>query len=127
MKLIDRLSADYTSGKFNGGISVLVIYSCKGNTYNYYTSDGKFYEQVEQATKAHRTFNDFMRANNIKVTEIGKKNPIWVVIFFIRNNFDAFFFEIIHQIEDGIIIKFELTECIIDIALIKNARVLCFL
>lgn len=77
MKLIDRLSADYTSGKFNGGISVLVIYSCKGNTYNYYTSDGKFYEQVEQATKAHRTFNDFMRANNIKVTEIGKKNPIW--------------------------------------------------
>lgn len=76
MKLIDKLNADYASGKFNDGILVRIAYRSNGNTYSYYTNDGNFYESFNQATSAHKIFSDFVKANSITVTEI-EKEPIW--------------------------------------------------
>ena len=77
MKLIEKLNADYASGKFNGGITVKVNHSNRGNTYSYFTSDGNFYESFGQATNAMKIFSDFIKANNIEVTEVRDKEPIW--------------------------------------------------
>ena len=77
MKLIDRLNAVHASGKFNDGIQVRIAYHSNGNTYGYYTSDGNFYESFDQGTNAHKIFNDFIKAKNIVVTEIDKKESMW--------------------------------------------------
>lgn len=77
MKLIEKLNADYTSGKFNDGITVKVNYRSDGNTYSYFTSDGNFYESFGQATNAMKIFSDFIKANNIEVTEVDAKEPMW--------------------------------------------------
>ena len=77
MKLIDRLNADFANGKFTNGISVKINYRNNGNTYAYYTNDGKFYESFDQATNAIKIFSDFIKANNIEVTEICEKEPMW--------------------------------------------------
>lgn len=77
MKLMEKLNTDYASGKFNGGITVKVNHSNRGNTYSYFTSDGNFYESFEQATNAMKIFSDFIKANNIEVTENCDKEPMW--------------------------------------------------
>lgn len=77
MKLIEKLNADYASGKFSGGFTLKVTYSNSGNTYSYFTGDGIFYESFGQATNAMKIFSDFIKANNIEVTEICDKEPMW--------------------------------------------------
>lgn len=77
MKLIEKLNADYASGKFNGGFTLKVQYRSCGNVYSYYTSNGNFYEAYEQGTNAMRIFNEFVKANNIEVTEVDDKEPMW--------------------------------------------------
>ena len=77
MKLMEKLNADYASGKFSDGMTLKVNYSNSGNTYSYFTSDGNFYESFKQATNAMKIFSDFIKANNIEVTEICDKEPMW--------------------------------------------------
>lgn len=76
MKLMDRLTADYASGKFSDGLTLKVRYSNSGNTYCYSTSEG-FYESFKQATNALNIFSNFIKANNIEVTEISEIKPMW--------------------------------------------------
>ena len=76
MKLMEKLNADYTIGKFADGLTLKVKHSSRGNTYCYFTSEG-FYETFRQATNSLNIFNDFIKSNNIEVTEIPDKEPMW--------------------------------------------------
>lgn len=76
MKFIDKINSDYANGKFADGLTLKVRYSNSGNTYCYFTSEG-FYESFKQASNAMNVFSDFIKANNIEVTEICDKEPMW--------------------------------------------------
>lgn len=76
MKLMNRLTADYASGKFTDGLILKVKHSNRGNMYCYFTKDG-FYASFKQATNALNVFSDFIKGKNIEVTELCDKEPMW--------------------------------------------------